>query len=212
MNMAKKSITCFCENTFEAEIPDSVDLAAEPHVVQLVLRGDFMSFSCPLCGKRLTPEFPCALLGLQGDRDIFFIPELDRTAYSRGRLPYDIGKPWRVAIGYPELAEKLRIVTQGLDDRAVEIMKYYLLSRSTETPATQSDAAEPAGEINVEYIGQDGDRLEFHLGGLRKGEIAVARLGRDMYRKIEVDLEKRVGEEPFKDFCTPPYVSIKRIA
>lgn len=211
MNMVKKSITCFCENTFEAEIPQSVDLSAEPHVVSQVLSGDFMSVSCPLCGKRLTPEYPCALLGLSDGRDLYFIPELDRTAYSRRKLPYDIGKPWRVAIGYRELVEKVRVITQGLDDRIVEIMKFFLLTRSTETPSVPGSGMQGDGEIEVEYSGQSGDTLEFHISGLRKGEIAVARLGRDLYTKIGADIEKRVKEEPFKDFCTPPYVSLRQM-
>jgi hypothetical protein len=212
MNTIKKSITCFCENTFEAVIPQSVDLSQETHVVSQVLSGDFMSVSCPLCGKRLTPEYPCAFLGLKEGRDLYFIPEMDRAAYTRGKLPYDIGKPWRVAIGYAELAEKIRMITQGLDDRVVEIMKFLLLSRSTETPSVPGSAQEGDGEIEVEFSGQSGDALEFHIKGLRKGEVAVARLKRDLYAKIEADVEKRVKEEPYKEFCVPPYVSLRQLS
>ncbi len=209
--MAKRSITCFCENTFEADIPESVDLSADPHLVSQILSGDFMAVSCPLCGKRLTPEYPCAFYGVKEGRDLYFIPEMDRAAYSRGKLPYDIGKPWRVVIGYAELVEKVRVFTQGLDDRIIEVMKFFLLSRSTETPAVAGPPPQADGEITVEYSGQSGDKLEFHLSGLRRDEVAVARLGRDLYSKIEADIEKRVKDDPFKDFCTPPYVSITQV-
>jgi hypothetical protein len=208
MTFVKKTIACFCENTFEADIPDSVDLAAEPAVINQVLSGDFMALTCPLCGKRLTPEFPCLFVDAPGERDIFFVPELDRIAYLRGRLEYDVGDPWRVAIGFPELVEKLRVITKGLDDRVIEIMKYYLATR---TSHSESGKTEQQGEMGILFNEEESDALVFHVTGLRKDEIGVARLRRDIYRKIEADIEKRVLDAPFKEFCDPPYVSLKRI-
>jgi hypothetical protein len=212
MNTTKRTISCFCENTFEAEIPDSVDLAAEPGVVAQVLSGDFMSVACPLCGKRLTLEFPCLFSGAEADRDIYFVPELDRVSYLRGKLSYDIGKPWRVVIGFAELAEKLRIVSEALDDRVIEIMKYYLLTRSSAGSAdAEAEPGERDREVTILYSGEENGKLVFHMSGLRKGEVAVARLGRDIYSKISADLNNRIGEEPFTDFCVPPYVSLRRV-
>jgi hypothetical protein len=214
MRTLKRSIACFCENVFEADMPETVDVASEPGVVDSVLAGDFMAVNCPLCGKRLSPEFPCLFTGLSGDREIFFVPEEDRVAYLLGKLSYDIGQPWRVTIGFRELAEKLRIVVQGLDDRVVEIMKYYLITR----PQRPAEGDEPHGpepaaeaEVMVTYGGEESDRLTFHVSGLREGEVGVAHLGRDIYKKIQADIEKRVSADPFRDFCTPPHVSVRRI-
>jgi hypothetical protein len=211
MKMSKRSITCFCEHVFETEIPESVDLVAEPSVADEVLRGDFMTVSCPLCGKRLSPEYPCAFTGVAGSRRLFFIPELDRVSYLRGKLPYETGNPWRVAIGFPELAEKLKLAGTGMDDRVIEIMKYYLLTRSSgqEGMASTEDGE---GEVTALFAGEEHGKLLFHISGLRKGEIAVAKLGRDLYSKIESDIEKRVLDDPFKEFCDGPYVSVRRIA
>ena len=209
--MSKRTITCFCESRFDTEIPDAVDLAAEPGVGEQVQRGDFMTVSCPACGKRLSFEFPCRFSGIHGGGDMYFIPELDRVAYLRGRLAYDTGKPWRVAIGFPELAEKLRIAGKGLDDRVIEIMKYYLLTRSSEQEGMAS-TEDGEGEVTVLFAGEEHGKMVFHLAGLRKGEIAVAKLGRDLYSKIEADLEKRIAEDPFKDFCGGPYVSVRRLS
>jgi hypothetical protein len=208
MTMAKRTITCFCENTFEADVPETVDLSSEPHVIEEVLRGDFMTVKCPLCGKRLAPEFPCLFLGARGERDIFFVPELDRVAYLRGKLPYDSGRPWRIVIGFSELVEKLRVVKLDLDDRVLEIMKYYLLTRSD---GVSTAGKKRSGEVTAMYGGDDGDRMVFHLNGIREGEIAIARLPRDIYSKIKADVEKRMKEEPFSEFCSPPYVSVRRI-
>ncbi len=209
MNTVKRTISCFCENQFEADIPDSVDLAAEPSVREDVLGGRFMAVSCPLCGKRLTPEFPCRFYGLSGDREMFFIPELDRVPYLMKKLPYEVGSPWRVVIGFPELAEKLRILALDLDDRAIEIMKYYLLTRPTEDPA--AGQVSPGEDVIAIFSGTEGERVVFQVEGLRKGEIGVARLSMDVYRKILADVEKRVEEDPFKEFCGAPYVSVRRI-
>jgi hypothetical protein len=204
MNTVKRTISCFCENQFEAEIPDSVDLAAEPSVAQEVLGGRFMAVSCPLCGKRLTPEFPCRFFGVSGDKEMFFIPELDRVPYLVNRLSYEVGSPWRVVIGFPELAEKFRVLSLDLDDRVIEIMKYYLLTR----PGQGETSPE---EVLALFSGADGEKFVFQVEGLRKGEVAVAKLARDVYRKILDDIEKRVEEDPFKEFCTAPYVSVRRI-
>jgi hypothetical protein len=211
MNMSKRSIACFCENVFETDIPDAVDLSAEPSIVEEVLRGEFMTVSCPLCGKRLSPEFPCLFAGASERGDIFFVPELDRVSFLRGKLSYDPGKPWRVAIGFPELAEKLRVIGRGLDDRVIEIMKYYLLTRSADQQGMAS-TEDGEGDVTALFAGEEHGNMLFHISGLRKGEIAVAKLGRDLYSKIEADIETRVTEEPFKEICGGPYVSVRLIA
>jgi hypothetical protein len=209
--MSKRSITCFCDNVFETEIPDHVDLLAEPGKAEEVLSGEFMTVACPACGKRLSPEFPCLFTGVSGNRDLYFIPELDRVSYLRGKLSYNPGKPWRVVIGFPELAEKLRITAMALDDRVIEIMKYYLLTRSSKE---EGMASTEDGEADVAalFVGEEHGKMLFHLSGLRKGEIAVMKLGKDLYSKIEADITKRVTEDPFKEFCDGPYVSVRRIS
>lgn len=209
MHTVTRRIACFCEKTFEAEMPDAVDLGAEPGIAETILGGDFMAVSCPACGKRLTPEFPC-MVSLARDipgaagRGVLLVPEADRVACLRGRLPQGMAAPARLAIGVPELAEKLRIFSAALDDRAVEIVKYYYL--------TSSAAGAAAGEKDVSLVfqGEEGGRLVFHITGLADGQIGVARLPRDIYARIEADLAARLGEEPFSVFCEPPYVSLRK--
>jgi hypothetical protein len=46
---------------------------------------------------------------------------------------------------------------------------------------------------------------------LKDGEIGIARLGEELYSRIASDIETRVKEEPFLDFCTPPWISLRRI-
>jgi hypothetical protein len=63
----------------------------------------------------------------------------------------------------------------------------------------------------VTFRGFEGEKLLFHVAGLREGEVAVARLERALYDRIEADLANRLAAEPFRDFCEPPYVSLRRV-
>jgi hypothetical protein len=199
----QRKIACFCENTFDAQIPEEADLAVEPDVEGLILSGDFMAVACPACGKRLTPEYPFRLSSVSGIGEIFLVPEADRVIFARGRLPYAVGSPTRVVVGFGELTEKVLIGRSGLDDRVVEIMKFYLLTGS-------SEGLDGERGLSLSYKGEKEGRFVFHIAGVKEKEIAVARLSREFYLRIHSEIEKRVAEEPFRDFCAPPWVSLRR--
>jgi hypothetical protein len=209
---SRRRIACFCEKVFEADLPTVVDLGARPEAADEVLRGEFMAVSCPACGKRLTPEFPCRFTGVAagalGTLDIELVAETERVAFLSGRLDRDLRKPGRVVIGVPELAEKLTVFRAGLDDRAVEILKYLLVTR----PGRDGGPSPARGrEVVVTFRGVEGGQLVFHIAGLREGEVAVARLERALYDRVMADLANRLAAEPFRDFCEPPYVSLRRV-
>jgi hypothetical protein len=205
MRLVTRRIACFCEATFEAQIPESGDLQAEPEIADLVASGDFMAVGCPACGKRLTPEYPFRLTGVKGIGEILLIPEAQKTAFLQNRIDYPIGSPDRVVVGFPELAEKLLISARGLDDRVIEVMKYYLLTG-------EAAKAAPAGELSLSYKGEQDGRHVFHVTGMKEGEVAVLRLPREIYDRIAADISRRVREEPFRDFCDPPWVSLRKAA
>jgi hypothetical protein len=209
MKSITRHIACFCESTFDAQVPESADLAADPEVEALILGGDFMAVTCPVCAKRLTPEYPFRLTGVKGIGELFLVPEAHRNAYLRGKLEYPIGAPARVVVGFAELAEKVLVFSRGLDDRVIEIMKYYLLTG----PAGGSSRPDAEQDVTIAYRGEEGEKHLFHILGMKKdGEVGVARLGRAVYDKIAADVETRVKEEPFRDFCEPPWVSLRRAA
>jgi hypothetical protein len=162
--------------------------------------------TCPACGKVLTPEFPFRLSGVPGFGELVLVPEAERVALSRGKLAA-VETRGRVAVGFAELAEKLVIANAGLDDRVIEIMKYYLLTGSSR----DTDAAGSA-DVSFIYHGREGERHVFHIVGMREGEVGVARLAQDLYARIARDLESRMEEEPFREFCTPPWVSLRRVS
>jgi CpXC protein len=202
MHLVTRRLACFCDATFEAKFPDSADLGAEPEVEKLITSGDFMAVACPKCGKRLTPEFPFRL-SLSDGRELFLIPEKDMNGLVRGKLGYEVGDPFRIVVGVAEMAEKLKILGAGLDDRVIEIMKYYLLTGSSEYEDQDQG-------VTLRYKGEEDGRHVFHVLGLKEGEVGVARLGDEVYRRISADIEGRAKEEPFRGFCTPPWVSVRR--
>jgi hypothetical protein len=206
MTSAPRHISCFCETSFDADLPTSADMTADPEIEQLILDGSFMAVTCPGCGRRLTPEYPFRLTGVRGFGDLFLVPETDRGAYARGTLEYDTGAPGRIVVGFAELGEKVQIAGLGLDDRVIEIMKYYLLTGS----ATGGDA-EQEKEVRIVYRGRESGRHLFNIMGMKDGEIGIARLAEDLYSRIASDVETRVMEDPFRDFCAPPWVSLRRV-
>jgi hypothetical protein len=206
MTTAPRHIACFCETTFDADLPTAADMAGDPEIEQLILDGTFMSVTCPGCGKQLTPEYPFRLTGVSGFGELFLVPETDRGAYDRGKLEYDTGSPGRIVVGFPELREKVLVASLGLDDRVIEIMKYYLL-----TGSASAANGEQEKDVGIVYRGRESGRHVFNIMGMKEGEIGVARLAEDLYARIASDVETRVTEDPFHDFCVPPWVSLRRI-
>jgi hypothetical protein len=199
----KRKLVCFCEHEFESEIADSVDLAEQPEARRAILEGDFQTIHCPGCGKALKPEFP--VLVREPGRTLFFVPELDRVAYYRGKLPYPVGEVDRVAIGYDELVEKLRIRDAGLDDRVVEVLKYYLLQKALEH-------YEGEAEVRLLFHSKDDSGLVFHALGLRDKEVGVLKVSRQMAEKAGQQLQDKLREEPFDQILAGPYVSVNKLA
>jgi len=196
-----RKVTCMCETTFDADLPEQVDLDADPGVVDQILAGEFLSVSCPSCGSRLKPELPVRLVSKKRALDLVFLPELDRMAVYRGAA--DLPKGAQVLIGYPELFERARVIADGMDPEAVEIVKYYL----------QLKAEEQAGEaeVAVSYAGMDGGKLTFHVRGVKEGEVAVLHVGRDTYDRTLADKARSLRAEPFDRILAGPYKSIRML-
>lgn len=206
MTTTPRHIACFCETTFDADLPSSADMSGDPEIEQLILDGSFMSVACPGCGRRLSPEYPFRLTGVKGLGEIFLVPEADRGAWLRGKLEYETGKPSRIVVGFPELVEKVLIASLGLDDRVIEMMKYYLL-----TGSAPEGAGEQETDVGIRYRGKEGGRHVFNIVGMKAGEVGVARLAEELYGRIAAGVETRVQEDPFVDFCVPPWVSLRKI-
>ncbi|MBN2050103.1 MAG: hypothetical protein JW760_06635 [Spirochaetales bacterium] len=190
-----KLIPCYCEKEVEFDFPEEVDISSDPKIVDAIMDGTFMSVRCPYCGKLLKPEEPVRIFDSRGSLDVRMVPELQRNAFLTGR--YKAEAP-RVAIGFPELVEKIAIYMAGLDDGTVEVLKL---------PAIQRDSPE---DLSIYFNNLEDNNLIFHIHGMEPGKIGVTRISRDLYERTLRSLEN-TKDSVFREVITPPYVSVKKL-
>ncbi|HOX49691.1 MAG TPA: CpXC domain-containing protein [Spirochaetales bacterium] len=201
-----RKVVCMCENAFEADLPERVDLDAEPGRLDEILAGAFFKVACPSCGAVLKPELPVRLASRKRGLEVQVLPELDRLAFYLDRV--QAPKEAEVLVGYAELYERARIVADGLDPLAVEIVKYYLALKAEEK------AAEGAAVL-ISYAGREGasgaEKLLFHVSGIKEGEVAVLHVGLDYYERTLAEKRKTLQSEPFDKLFAGRYKSIRAL-
>ncbi|HET7839935.1 MAG TPA: CpXC domain-containing protein [Rectinemataceae bacterium] len=196
-----RKITCKCESSFEADLPEEIDLDSEPERVAQIIAGNFFAVTCPSCGTELKPELRVRLSSRKARLDLTVLPELERLSVYRGKASLPKGS--EAIIGYAELIERARIIADGLDAESVEIIKYWLAAKAEE-PA-------PEAEILVAYAGQEAGKLTFHVRGLKDGELAVLHVGRELYDKTLAEKARTLRSEPFERMFSGPYKSIRAL-
>jgi hypothetical protein len=196
-----RKVTCRCEASFDADLPEEIDLdaASSGDVLGTILSGDFLAVTCPNCGTLLKPELRVRLVSKKRGMDLVVLPELERGSLYQGAAGIPAGA--EAIVGYAELYERARILVDGLDPEAVEILKLWLIEKAGE----QS----PDAAIFAAYAGKKGDKLLFHLTGLKEGEIAVLPIDPATYEKTLSSKAKRMREQPFDRLFKGPYRSVR---
>jgi hypothetical protein len=206
-----QKIPCFCENTLTVDIPQEIDLDAKSEYLDQIFNGTFLNFTCPGCGKKHKPEFPITVLWAGKKVSFEVLPELDRGEFYRRKkekAPRSLLKKETI-IGYPELADRLMALRDGLEPVAIEAIKYYLYLKAEESY--------PDDEIEIWYSGLSGDLpdpaavLEFHLHGIKKDEIAVTKIPQSLYQKTLEDYKKHPKSEIFTSLRVQSYLSVKNM-
>lgn len=193
-----KTIVCNCGEAFETDIPETFDTADHPELLEQLVTGSFLSVACPACGTTVKPELPVRIIDRTLGVDLLFRPDAERDTFLIGRL--DLPSAERVVFGYPELAEKVLIYKEKLDDRAIEVIKYFYLQKA----GSEQD-------LTIYLDSTDEDNLHFHIHGLRKDEIGIANIKRQFYSETLRDLNDIVQREEIQEIITPPFVSIKKV-
>jgi hypothetical protein len=196
----KQTIPCPCDNSFSVEVPEEIDLDQRPECFDEIMDGSFMNFTCPGCGKKHKPEFPLILRWPGRNLRFEILPELDRGEfYRRKKDPPGT----ETLIGYPEMAERLAALRDGLEPAAVEAIKYYLLLKAEESY--------PDTEIKVWYQNKGAESLEFHLHGIREGEVAVSRVPLSIYERTLEDYKKHPRDELYRALRCRSYLSVQNM-
>jgi len=188
-----------CETSFDADLPEEIDLDSSPSALAQILSGDFLAVECPSCGARLKPELRVRLFSKKNGMDLVAIPELERNALYRGAV--DLPKGAEALVGYPELFERAKMIQDGLDPESVEIIKYWLVQKAAE----QS----PEADISASYAGKKEGRLAFHLMGLKEGQVAVLPIDPKTYDKTFADKARSLRQAPFDRIFKGSYRSIR---
>ncbi len=195
-------IPCRCGKPVNFSYDDNMELSDE--VISQIITGNFMSAVCSHCGKILKPEFPVRFKNTDKSIDILYLPENERDDYLRGKSKFIFKKPDRVVIGYPELIEKVKIITAGLDDRVIECVKYYILSK------IENDN-ELENEVQIFFNSIKDNNLIFEIHGLKAGEIGFLPVERNFYDLNSKNIDDNIKKEPFSIFLAPPYISLFKV-
>jgi hypothetical protein len=196
-----RQVTCMCETAFDADLPDEIDMDATSGVLNSVLSGDFFSVRCPNCGSTLKPELRVRLFSKKDKLDLVLIPELERMSLYLGKAGIPPGS--EALVGYAELFERARILSDGLDPVSVEIMKYLMLEKAEEQA--------PNAELSAAYAGKKDGKLIFHISGLKEGQLAVLPIDPGTYERTFADKKRYLADAPFDRIFKGPYRSIRML-
>ena len=193
-----RTVTCMCDKTIDADLPDVVDLDAAPDERDRILDGSFFSLTCPHCGTLLKPELSVRVRSASSKLDALVLPEGDRVSFYDGAVEVPAG--CEVLVGYAELVERVAILRDGYEPFAVEVVKYFLLGKAVE--------AAPDADIVVTYHGTEEGKLVFYIVGMKSDETGVVRVPLATYDDIAKDAAGYRAKAPFDAIAKGPYKSV----
>ena len=204
----KRKISCLCDNTFEVDVPEEINLELNPEYLKEILEGNFFTFNCESCGKKHKPEFPLFVLWPSKKIRFEIFTELDRGEFYRRKKPplFKDSYTLETIIGYPEMADRIAVINDGFEPVPVEAIKYFLQLKAEEEYKDD--------ELNIWYYGFSGDKagdgqLEFHIHGIKENEVAVMKIPLALYRKYLDDYKRRPKNEIYKALRVRSYLSVK---
>ena len=131
-------VTCpKCHHKFEENLPTAIFSTGEE--TERIKAGDFAGLTCPSCGNEFILNYRFAYTDEINQfmivNDPAFVDRKARLAFSTSlgligaaRKDELIKHTLRVTHNYDMLREKIQILEAGLDDKVVELMKYFLIN------------------------------------------------------------------------------------
>jgi len=196
----KKNITCFCSENFQFEYSDEINIDEKPELLGQILDGSFMSANCPSCGKKFKPELKIRIIWKSKNLIMDVIPELERGEYYRNKKDKS---NTQTIIGFPEMADRLSVIKDDLEPVVIETIKSFLLAKAAENY--------PENDINAWYHSSDPSGIEFHLDGIREGEMAVMKIPRETYDKTLDDFKKHPKKSIYASLQVKSYLSVQNL-
>jgi hypothetical protein len=194
-------VTCRCDHAFEADVPERLDLDQDVERRAALLDGSYLTLACPQCKTSLRPEFPLHVVWPSRSLDLRVVPEIDRADCLSAGAAADGAAA--LVIGYPELTERVRAASAGLDPAAIEAIKYYLLLKAEESA--------PEAELSIRFHSLAEGTLEFYLSGLRVEEVAVMKVPIALYQRTLTEMREMPEAEPFASLRFGAYYSVQNV-
>ena len=195
------NIKCLCGINFQFEYEKEIDIDQKSEYLVQILNGTFMSMACPACGKKHKPEFKLLISWKSKNLKMEVLPETERAGFYNDKKKEK--SPPETIISFPEMADRLAVIKDDLEPVVIETLKSFLLVKAAENY--------PDMEVNAWYYSNGPDGIEFHLDGLRPGEVAVMRIPLDLYNKTLDDYKKRPKNEMYTALRVRSYLSVQNV-
>lgn len=197
-----KKITCRCEQTFNVDFKEKIDLTKNPEFIDQILEGVFLSYICPACNAEINTEFPVLFDWSSKNVEISFIPEVDRFSWLESKPICDTNR--QTVIGYPELADRVAVLNENLNPLVIETIKYYLIEKALENNENENIT------IIFEKIIDD-DNLEFRIHGLKQNEVAISLIPKTVYDTITNAIINDSNNELYTGLVNNSYISVQNL-
>lgn len=193
----KKDFSCpGCGAAGSRDVQSRVCVSKDSVVRDDVLSGAFFEWQCPQCSKRY---FADDVLLYNDDTKkfmVYYVPGLKADAVKvptvvKTDKDYDVeGSLLRASAEFVEFTEKIRVLEEGLDDRATEAIK-----------AVYSSAyAESGGEKIYNIIFEEADERELRFSVFLEEEDFEVGIPREAYEKTKEDFSSLFSEPEDKRF------------
>lgn len=197
-----KCISCGKESPYRCW--DMIDPMFDQSIKDKVLSGEIFTFACPECGFQRRVTYDCIYQEMGRGIYIHLVTSedsymqavnlyADRDEHSGTVLASEI---IRIVLSQNQLAEKIRIFDEGLDDRVIEIIKaYYLSELYRQSPDFEADEVlfykNEKGEYEIAFLSKDGNHRTVTFNKQLYDDIYqdIGRKLPPMNQEIEVDME-----------------------
>lgn len=125
------TVTCpHCKKENSYRPVEHINVDREPSLRAKVQDLSVFRVKCPNCGEAVLAVHPCLYHDISGRFMVWLWPESDKAAPKAGFDPL-AGYVLRRVDSFNAFREKIKVLEQGLDDRAIELMKLLLLMQLT---------------------------------------------------------------------------------
>lgn len=197
-----RKLTCPCEQVFNFDFPDVVNLDSTPEIIGNILNGSFLTCVCPACNAELHTDLKTRFEWPSKKINLVLIPEIDRFAFISGKVTEETDA--QIVIGFAELSDRIAVLVAGLDPLIIEAIKYHLIVKARET--------NPEAKLIVLFEKIDASKnLEFHIHGLKTDEVALTHIPFRIYETIQKEATDHSEKEPYQSLRNGAYLSVQNI-